>query len=379
MTIYFLIPVILFIMTLQNSQNKWIERVTFLFVGIFLCTSYFNGSDWRQYEPMYYSANWNFIRDFYAEKGFYIYMLVFKTLGFQFFQFFIITKFIVYYIFYIKICEYNCNKYFVLNAFYAFIGLYLFIDCPFRNLIGISIIYMALSKLEKNKNIQFIILVLIAGTFHQSLLLLILLVFLKRYIKVINSMSSEKIIFVLLAIWIGLMFQEVLFWILFKMPLFAKRLSFYLGTEYSVVKLFSFGNIEKISFILAIITLKEKIFVEKKDWFLFGYILLYFIFYRVALTFPILSRYVFCFQIFYFIGISKLFEILEKKLKVLMLIFFIIYEFFMTYRTIWYTYKYLPYVSYIKYLGEEKPSFEHRSEYNVLNYFIRFGNDMILK
>lgn len=379
MSIYLVIPIILFVLTLQNPKNKYIEKLVFLCVGIFLCTSYFNGSDWRQYEPMYNAANWNSIMHFYAEKGFYIYMLLFKTLGFEFFQFFVITKFIVYYIFYKKICEYECNRYFVLSLFYVFIGLYLFIDCPFRNLIGISIIYVALSKLEKNKNIEFIILVLLAGSFHKSLLFLVCLILIKKYVKLINRMNSRSIILFLILIWGIFTFQDILLWLLFKLPLFSRRLSGYVGTKYSMGKIFSLGNIEKMGFVFLMIVLKKKIFVIKKDLYLFVYILLYFIFYRIALTFPILSRYVFCLQIFYIIGISKLLFNFSGRVRIGIISIFLLYQIVVLGKSLVNTYVYLPYTSYFKYIGKEKPSFEYRSKFNILIYNERVEKDKIIK
>ena len=117
MFIYIFISLILTGLAIINPKNEILKKSIYLLLGIFLCTSYFNGSDWRQYEVMYKLATFEDISSFYAEKGFYIYMCIFKTLGFTFFEFFIVTKFIIYYIFY-KILIKSSNFYLVLNIFY---------------------------------------------------------------------------------------------------------------------------------------------------------------------------------------------------------------------------------------------------------------------
>ena len=57
------------------------------------------GSDWRGYEIMYNRIDLdNLFSDYYAEPGYYIYMLGFKYLKIDFWIFFIFTKVVVFFI-----------------------------------------------------------------------------------------------------------------------------------------------------------------------------------------------------------------------------------------------------------------------------------------
>ena len=89
MLIYYLFPFVLYICSLFNFKNKRLKVFLAISLGVFLCTTYFNGSDWRQYEIMYNEATLGEIQEFKKEKGFYLYMLFFKLFNIDFFNFFI--------------------------------------------------------------------------------------------------------------------------------------------------------------------------------------------------------------------------------------------------------------------------------------------------
>lgn len=379
MIIYLIIPAILFVFTLINPKNKYIQIITVFSIGIFLCTSYFNGSDWRSYELMYRWANISDVDNFYAEKGFYLYMLFFKFFNIDFFNFFIITKLIIYYIFVKVISGYSINKYFILNNFYAFMGLFLFIDCPFRNLIGIGICLIAIGKLEENKNLQFVILVLVAVSFHKSVLFILILLPLKKYFVKIYEVEFKKIIMILSALWIIWSCQGIIIFITQKIPLLESRLLNYVGKKEGIATLMSLGNIEKIVLIVLMIYFRKKIFRTRKEIYLYNYILIYIILYRVGLTFSILTRCVLCLQIFYLIGIYKLIKIFTLRYKILIIFLFFIYNNIIILRTVTGTYKYMPYTSYLVYIGKEKPDFNYRFKYHYLKYMERYGSNEYIR
>ena len=183
MLIYYLFPFVLYICSLFNFKNKKLKVFLAISLGVFLCTTYFNGSDWRQYEIMYNEATLGEIQEFKKEKGFYLYMLFFKLFNIDFFNFFIITKSILFYIFYRIILEKSKNFYIVFNLFYTLMGLFLFIDAPLRNLIAITIVVYAQKYLEeknkkKYKNIKYIFLIFIAFSFHETAIIFLMLLFL---------------------------------------------------------------------------------------------------------------------------------------------------------------------------------------------------------
>ena len=64
MFIYIFISLILTGLAIINPKNEILKKSIYLLLGIFLCTSYFNGSDWRQYEVMYKLATFEDISSF---------------------------------------------------------------------------------------------------------------------------------------------------------------------------------------------------------------------------------------------------------------------------------------------------------------------------
>ena len=85
MVIYYIPILILLIATLRKKYlGNLEEKILVISLMIFLCTTYFNGSDWRSYELMYNNLSRYDLRTFSREKGFYIYMFFFRSLGFDF-------------------------------------------------------------------------------------------------------------------------------------------------------------------------------------------------------------------------------------------------------------------------------------------------------
>ena len=238
MLIYYLFPFVLYICSLFNFKNKKLKVFLAISLGVFLCTTYFNGSDWRQYEIMYNEATLGEIQEFKKEKGFYLYMLFFKLFNIDFFNFFIITKSILFYIFYRIILEKSKNFYIVFNLFYTLMRLFLFIDAPLRNLIAITIVVYAQKYLEakykkKYKNIKYVVLIFVAFSFHETAIIFLMLLFTKKAYK----LKSINIVIILFMFYILFLDQEILIKLI--IPFSKDRIVHYIGTVYSKHKLFS--------------------------------------------------------------------------------------------------------------------------------------------
>lgn len=360
MFIYIFISLILTGLAIINPKSKMIKKIVYLLLGIFLCTSYFNGSDWRHYEVMYKLATFEDSSNFYAEKGFYIYMCIFKILGFSFFEFFIITKFIIYYIFY-KFLIKSSNFYLVLNIFYCHMALFLFIDCPFRNLIAIGIVLLGIEKLKLEKKKSFFLYIILASLFHTSAIFFIVLFFIYR----INKLSNKKVMLLLILSYILLLNQNILILIVKKLPFFEQRLQVYFNTKYFVRNVFTAGSIEKILLVSMIVLFRDQSKRKWRDYY--PLIVLYFVLYRIATSFPILTRFVYYIQVFYIMGIGLIIEDLNKNkiFKNTIILLFFIYNvtILMGLKN---RYEYIPYTSYLNYIGKEKPSYKYRSKYNFI-------------
>lgn len=378
MNIYLIVIFISFFLELQNSKNLYLKKLIYFLFGIFLCTTYFNGSDWRQYELMYTNVKINNVFTISREIGFSLYMLLFKELKIDFFHFLIFTKLMVYYIFYKTLERYmqkDSNSYFVLSFFSITMGLYLFIDCPLRNLIAIGLSLIAIRYLEEKKIKKFIVLLFLAASFHKTAYVLVILLPIVFYLDYIFEIKKKNMIFIVMLIWVLFTFQSVLLLILEKLPLFSSRVAVYLGTEYSITSIFSLGNLEKFFFVLLIIFLKDKIFKTRIDKLIYVYLLIYFIFYRVAKTFPVLYRFSLYFQIFYIIGISKVLNNFERKIRICFFLALFIYQGLIIHKTINESYVYYPYISYFEYVFKEKPDYEYRSNFHILEFKKRIKGD----
>lgn len=360
MLIYFLIPLYLFILSLINPKKKIIKNISFIITAVFLCTTYFNGSDWRNYEILYEEVSFNNIEKIYGEIGYHVYALLFKSIGFDFWSFFIITKILVFYIFYLNMKNAN-NPYLCLNIFYFQMGLFLLIDCPLRNLIAIAIILIAINFLIKERKIKFIFLVLLASTFHKSAIFFIFFIF----HKILYRFSKKQLWFVVIILF--LIFSNISFInkILIYLPMYEERLQHFIGRDEAIGKIFTFGNLEKLFFI-TIILLNRKLTIDKH---LYIFSSLYFLLYRIAVSFSILGRIALYLQLFYILGIVNFVSIQKKVFQKGIIVIFFIYECLVIHKDIILTYKYIPYTSYLTYIFREKPNYKYRSEYNLKKYY----------
>ena len=135
-----------------SDNDRW-----YWFMGIILCVfycfGYMTGTDWRVYEDLYNTLDFNHLfYEYKSEPGYYLYMLPFRFLGIGFWPFFIFTKSMLFVLIYRTMFEYcRDSKYLSLMYFFPWFGMYLFIDNPMRNLIAIGIFIVSFRYvIEKN-------------------------------------------------------------------------------------------------------------------------------------------------------------------------------------------------------------------------------------
>ena len=132
----------------------------------------------------------------------------------------------------------------------------------------------------------------------------------------------------------------------------------------------SIGNIEKLVIVISLVILRLKNKIYRENLIL---TLMYFLLYRIATTFPILFRLALYLQIFYIMGIELVVEKLKLNVKIIVISLFGIYSILNIYKITNNTYKYIPYTSYLKYIGKEKPSYNYRNKYNFIKWSERTG------
>lgn len=367
---YYVILLSLYFLSMINLKNKKIEEITFIIMALFLCASYFNGSDWRQYELYYNLITFENFKEIYFEKGYVLYNLIFKYLKIDFFEMFIFTKIIIILIFKKIIFKYSENKYLTMGLFFSFMGIFLFIDCPFRNLIAIGIVLYAQKYLTKSK-IKYILFIIMASLFHNSAIIFILLI-----IKLRKTFKKEILFIIIILIFIFLSNDILLSKLLSYMPFYDTRIIHYLGSKYDEGKIISVGSLEKILIIFLLLVTKKTKIINKK---IIYYSIIYFLLYRIGLTFKFLARYAFYFQLFYLVALSNIIMTTEKiKQKIIITLVFG-YAMLQMITVIHKNYEYLPYTTYMSWLFKEKPSYSYRFKYNLIKYIRKNGNNEGMK
>jgi hypothetical protein len=328
------------------------------------------GSDWRQYEPFYdkFKINTN-LQDSLVEPGFLIYVYLFKLLDVGFWPFAIFTKIvsILIFIFFIKKhAPENANL--AIAFFLVSYGLYYYIDNPLRNLIAASIFLFSLQYLIKRDFIKFLLVVLLAASFHYSALITIPFYFLVN----VDLKKSTWVIVYSITILISVLYKGSLIDMIsstFSDNLYiGGKIDFYFNEgNYIDSRIFTFGGLAKLVFFLLTVYYKDEIIrMNSYGKFYFNWTMFFFIINRFAASIEIISRFQMYFAVLFCITIVLFIQhmdfVIGKLYKILVLL--IIY--FTMYKEITSTYKYIPYTNYLFYMNNDK-SFDERVNYNFLN------------
>ena len=183
--IYYLYFISFFCLSLFKKcrLSRYTASLSFLVLALFLCFSYMCGSDWRSYELIYNFADFNNLNSLRAyitvEHGFLFYICIFKSLGIDFWGFFVLTKLICLFIIFRSVKMIAQKNYLlVISLLLPYCLYYLFIDCPLRNLMTISIFTATFPLIEKKKCFPFMLCAIGATFIHRSAGITVLLYFL---------------------------------------------------------------------------------------------------------------------------------------------------------------------------------------------------------
>ena len=353
-----------------TNKNKKIESIIIFLLALFFCGGYMTGSDWRNYET-YYSWIESGIGGLMMEPGYLYLSVIFHFLGISFWPFFIFLKVSAFYCLLHFLRKYSNNYHFLIITFFLFIfGLYLFIDNPMRNLLAICISYYSYQFLERKEWYKFLLIVLLAVSFHTSAILLLLIC---PFYPIKWSNKTLILLFVLFNIIFVAFYEQLILKVIgsfaFIPIIEAKLLHYFIeGSGLDNNRLISLGFIVQLIFFLLVLYKRRRIeenlpFGKLVFWGIICYIFLY----RIAAVVPIFYRLQLYMCVFYAVGICYLFvSFTRKSNKMLYAIFVTCYLFYMTYSLITSSYKYVPYTNYIQFMNESVP-FDYRSEYNHIN------------
>jgi hypothetical protein len=372
MTPYFFVFIVILLADISKNKSTYLHYFIVLLVGIFLCTGYMVGSDWRIYELYYNQLE---IDDFNEriEIGYYYLMKLFILLGFGFWEFFILIKFLLYFatVNYIKsnLKEYF---YFALLIYFSYLGVFCFIDNPMRFLIASTIFLYAIKFIINNKFFPFIFIIAVASIFHYAFILLTPIYFIG---KIFYGVGFMLIFFIFINIILILLPDELVASIRF--------LSLFISTDYDNLnrivdgyiisdesigdKIMSIGVVAKYILFGILLYGYKKIndLSFSKSWLIFLNLSILSIFImRIALLFPIIFRYSIPFAAIYSISLASIIKCNIFKYKKLIYSLVILISAGSLFKQITTDYRYIPYSSYVFYLFQEKPNYDFRSDFN---------------
>lgn len=374
--ILYYIPIILcFISVISHelsNNDRW-----YWFMGIILCVfycfGYMTGTDWRVYEDMYNTIDFNHLFNGYtSEPGYYLYMLFFRYLGIGFWPFFVLTKTLLFIIIYRTIFEYSRSSgYLSLMYFFPWFGMYLFIDNPMRNLIAIGIFILSFRYIIQKNFWKFFFLMLLAASFHFSALFII-------FSYSILTKNVKPWIYAVLFIIINIVFIDRDLLIktitsLFGMiPYLQNKIISYLllDSVFAQGKTLSIGMLWQIMLFVLLLVYRERIIKQINNEcgvVLYNASICYLLLLRFAMSIEMFVRLQLYFSVFFAIAVSLLMLSFNYKSRLFFVSLLLLMSFYVCTEKTTNSSRYVPYSNYIEYaLKGDYPSYSKRFMYNII-------------
>lgn len=381
MAIYFIffIWILLFAIFPSWQKNKAARSILFVCLGLFLCTGYMVGSDWRSYEYYYGKSD----PDIKLEIGYYYITQILSWIGVQFWHFYILTKLFCYYTIIKFIQKYTKGHFaWALLFFYSYLSLYYFIDCPFRNLIAASVFLYAIDSLVNKKTKLFILYTLIAASFHLSVLFFAPLF----YLLTLRKSAINKNVFVFLSIGIYILFafliqidQLTSIQVFLEMILGdVKNLNYLLQQGAN----FSIGMVVITVFYWLVVYSIDTSILNNREAQFFNSSILYYVFYISMYFIPMMNRlslYAFLpFICTLTLGINSLLH-RNKLIAIVAVVLFTLFLGNAIRNNVTKDYRFVPYSSYLEYIGRDKPSYQERDSYNMTHSPYKNNGDNVFE
>lgn len=368
--IYLVVITLLLFAAIINNRSTSFFYLLSISAAIFLCFGYMTGSDWRSYELLY-----NKLLDGYnyektgTDIGYFIYMKMFVFFGISFWPFFIFTKIILFAsnVFFLK--KFLPQNYsFTIFVFVCWIGLFLFIDNPMRNLIASTIYLFSVESLINKNFKKYILITGIAFLFHKSIIFTIPLYFIlnKKYDKkkIVVSFVLFNVLIEIYSAQLISFFQVIdLFSFSSSQKLNEQIIRYFFAED--VRDKFTFGLLSRYIIFIILVISKERIeSFSKYGTIIFNSSIISIFLLRLVLIWPIILRLTLPLSVLYCVSISILVVVYRKDLKYVYKLLFVVIFIGSSYTQITSTYKYVPYTNYLSYLFQDKPSYNYRSNYN---------------
>jgi hypothetical protein len=348
---------------------KSVKNTALVLIAVFLCFGYTTGTDWYNYELFYNNVKLSEETAKSREFGYFLLQNFAIKLGFDFWIFHITLKVLVFAALIYFIRYFKVNVFLFLAIFIADIGLYLFIDCPFRNLIALGFSLIAITKLFDNKPVSYFIFVFLAVNFHVSAIIMVLVYFIyKKNIQTLFVLIAAVLIYTI-SFNIDFLITKIYLPLANASPIIAERLGSYFNDSRFIADKINTGTIIRLFVLFILLLFKQRIIEsdDKKALYIYSISILLLLIYPLGISMKILQRFVLFLFPFYTLGILYLLKSLKIKTNLYLIgSFFVLLSFLQTYNTITTDFRYVPYTNYLysHVIKRESPSMEYRYQYN---------------
>jgi hypothetical protein len=346
---------------LNNSRS--IENTGLAIIAFFVCFGYTTGTDWNMYEQFY--ENKIDYLTVSKEYGYYLFQSFFSAIGVNFWIFHIAVKLLMFYLLvrFVRLFEINIFLFFLF--FLPDAGFYLFIDCPFRNLIALGIIFFAIEQFMNKHNLAYFLLVALAITFHASAITMIPIFF------IMKTRANPLILLILVVFSYALAFQaELLFTELYlpiaeMIPVVKERLLFYFKDQQFVADGLNPGSLLRLSVCFLLFFYWKRLIAILGDKYYFVLVLsfIFLLLYPWGVAMKIFQRFYLFVLPFYTLSILYIIKSLQKNWMTYMVhLFMVLFALFQSYKLLTYDHRYIPYTHYLFFTDKDS---KFRQEYNI--------------
>lgn len=363
MLIYFIPLIALFLCSFSKFKKRQLSGMMLLII-IFLCLGYMTGSDWREYETYYEDG----FKSRLVEPGYMLLSNFFSSIGVGFLTFHMVFKCLSCAMILALIIKLEKGReiYFGIMLWYASFGLFMFINCPFRNTLAVAVALFGFALYMRcNRIWVFLLVVILSMTFHLSSVVLLIAPFI-RLEKVKSSVlvGVYMLIMAILLVGGGDLVNKVLDACL--PHVLYSRIEYYVDDADGTV--LSMGIVPRIVCLVLLIRYRKKILAHNNYGLLvFNMAYYYLILSLVYYCFPMLFRSSLFLAPFYVIAIVYGIKETALKIRPFYKVAFLGIAMAITFTTVRSVY-YIPYTNIItNCLSGRFYDFSYRSNYNFIN------------
>lgn len=295
-----------FIADFAYQKNKLLYYSCVLFIFLILCFGYTCGSDWRNYELMYYNPA--HLERFSSSEFGFVYLVNFFRIFISDFWIFNAFMKILFIISLKKFFNYFISKpWSCIGISFAFKTLFMVIDCPMRYMIGMTVFLYSIPYFLKKDWIRYFIIVILSSLFHTSMIingLLIMLLLLNKKIALLKIryvllLCSISICIALTPTFYQLIFENAISFL--SENLDENRLLFY--AIFNSKGVISFSTIWLLGVLIFILLNRKIILLHKLGSYIYTAAILYFNLSIIFIPLPTSFRLTIVFGYFFVLSI----------------------------------------------------------------------------